>query len=1178
MKKSSRTSVNFIATIALFFYITSSCYGQAKLPEVVPPSPNAYIFQKFTDVPVTYYSGLPSVSVPVYTIKTGDYQYPLSLSYHTGGIRAEDKASWVGLNWALNGVGMISRTTLDGADDVFNGFFYNEYDPYTLQNNLAELDIYEQLDFFRNKECYRYDLQPDMYYLNAGNMSVKFYMNKQKQVIQINKTNIRITPNFQGDPLNETYGTLKGFTVVDGDGTRYFFGNGLDEKMNIDLLNYGGCTRYNLYRSGWYLEKLITAKNDTIRFEYEADNTRYYSRPTTTLNFNSRDLGWYWSWLVVNFNCSVMPETSTSLTDVTVYGNRLKTIFFDAGRVDFFASPRLDVDAGNKKLDSIKVYNYLNRMITGCKLNYDYYSDVYTGLQSLPPPNPNELDTYKRLRLLSVKFFNNQTELPPYQFDYTNNTLPFKLSPAIDHWGYYNASNNNGGYMPYFLMNISAYSAPFHPLRRNSNAYRMSTDSMSRGALYKVTYPTGGHTQFEFEPNEVYMRNFIYNITFDQMPWSGEPSQAFGLEEINANPDTASEAQAITVTNQNPTSNFTLASQCGYRYVQITSADFPDYTNSNLRLKIDVFPSNLVIACKNVNEVDHYLWVLPDGQYTLQINLVDESGIPVQTIYDPVTVTLSVKQDILDFCQEKNRKVGGLRIKKMDTYDPVGATTIHKEYQYSDSVDTDRSSGSLTNKPIYFNSSRQRGNNVEDGNSYWCGYLHFSEKSHIGDSKTGGNVVGYNHVTELFAENGQQGKIAYDYISPKEMPDDFTYELDKYPFPPTASYEWARGLLVKKQVYRRTGSGYTMVQKDSTAYDINIANPAIEGVALGNNWLTNYNYQLGDPPSPGFCLLNIKEYDIPHGAVRQATNYHTEYDVVNGQSIATIEKRFYDNFPHEQPMRTETSDSKGNLVKTENKYPYDFAGTTVYDNMIARNIINPLVDQSTFKGTNFLQSTKTNFNDWGNGIIAPYTAEIKTGNNLSEVRLQFDGYDNKGNILSVSKKDDAKNTYIWGYNQSYPIAKVTNAQVKDVFHTSFEDAEGNSVDGDSKTGKKSRTGGYSRPLSNLTNGSYVLTWWQKSGSAWTFQADASIAVTNGSYTISLPGQVDEVRFYPAGAQMITYTYEPLEGMTSQCDVGNHITYYEYDAMGRLQLIRDQDRNILKRFCYNYAGQPENCAQ
>lgn len=54
--------------------------------------------------------------------------------------------------------------------------------------------------------------------------------------------------------------------------------------------------------------------------------------------------------------------------------------------------------------------------------------------------------------------------------------------------------------------------------------------------------------------------------------------------------------------------------------------------------------------------------------------------------------------------------------------------------------------------------------------------------------------------------------------------------------------------------------------------------------------------------------------------------------------------------------------------------------------------------------------------------------------------------------------------------------------------------------------------------------------------------------------------------------MTTYTYSPLIGITSQCDTGNKITYYEYDGFGRLKDIKNQDGNIIKVYNYYYQGQ------
>ena len=55
--------------------------------------------------------------------------------------------------------------------------------------------------------------------------------------------------------------------------------------------------------------------------------------------------------------------------------------------------------------------------------------------------------------------------------------------------------------------------------------------------------------------------------------------------------------------------------------------------------------------------------------------------------------------------------------------------------------------------------------------------------------------------------------------------------------------------------------------------------------------------------------------------------------------------------------------------------------------------------------------------------------------------------------------------------------------------------------------------------------------------------------------------------------MVTiYTYKPLVGLTSETDPAGRTTYYEYDDFGRLELIRDQNDNIVKKYRYNHASQ------
>jgi len=75
----------------------------------------------------------------------------------------------------------------------------------------------------------------------------------------------------------------------------------------------------------------------------------------------------------------------------------------------------------------------------------------------------------------------------------------------------------------------------------------------------------------------------------------------------------------------------------------------------------------------------------------------------------------------------------------------------------------------------------------------------------------------------------------------------------------------------------------------------------------------------------------------------------------------------------------------------------------------------------------------------------------------------------------------------------------------------------------------------------------------------------------GSSTISVTGNatIDELRLFPTGALMTTYTFNPIVGISSQCSSTNYVTYYSYDTMGRLYAIRDMRGNIIKTINYHY---------
>ena len=108
---------NLLFFLCFPYFLAEAQYNTFR-GQVVPPSPEVSALAKFADVTISKYSGLPNVSIPIYTISLDDFELPIELVYHHGGIKVEEMAGWAGLGWALNAGGSISRTVKGLSDDL----------------------------------------------------------------------------------------------------------------------------------------------------------------------------------------------------------------------------------------------------------------------------------------------------------------------------------------------------------------------------------------------------------------------------------------------------------------------------------------------------------------------------------------------------------------------------------------------------------------------------------------------------------------------------------------------------------------------------------------------------------------------------------------------------------------------------------------------------------------------------------------------------------------------------------------------------------------------------------------------------------------------------------------------------------------------------------------------------
>jgi hypothetical protein len=277
---------------------------------------------------------------------------------------------------------------------------------------------------------------------------------------------------------------------------------------------------------------------------------------------------------------------------------------------------------------------------------------------------------------------------------------------------------------------------------------------------------------------------------------------------------------------------------------------------------------------------------------------------------------------------------------------------------------------------------------------------------------------------------------------------------------------------------------------------------------------------------------------------------------------------------------TQTSDLR--LKQTIYRYINDKAEvsgltpgqSSTLDQMISANRLNSELETLNYTDSKLTSSLRQLYDTFPTGTIyASVLSGALQGNPLDE-KTRITQYDVAGNILERIDRQLFKTAYLWGYNKVYPIAEIKNSAVKNTFYESFEEGNGNSAVNDSRTGHLSHNGPYNKTINGLDAGSYILRYWQKSGGSWGM-ITTPVTIPGTTYTINLNNlnvQIDDVCFYPQDAEMATFTYDPLIGMTSSTDAKGLTTFFEYDSFQRLKNIKDKDGYIIKHIDYHYQGQ------
>jgi YD repeat-containing protein len=1109
----------------VIIFVGTTSYSQSNnsyIPTInIPTSPEVGLITRYGNIPVGFYTGTNNASIPLYSIKEGSVEIPLALNYQGGGIKVDEQATWVGLGWDLLPEGTIVQEIRGKADedDITNACVPSSaYDQFLLRlssfqdnrldflfqqgretapNFCQEDSHYNPSDpFCAINQLLEGRRQPDIYSYNFNGYTGKFYINPDnQQIVMIEKNEQVIFQKLSAANIKATTldGTVFQFSVVET------ANGGIDNE-------YTGKT--------YKVENINFLNGKTINFQY---TTNSYTEMVITQSAE-----------ITHFDISYPISESHPMTFHTK--KTLKKITTPDAIIDFNTGSRDDINIFSNdnltKLNSIDITSRLSgKKVKSFQFTYSYFPYIGGGVaySDIITAHPDQFG--KRLKLESVREIgydqdNLPVTTPPYELEYDMSvTMPMKVSFAKDFWGYFNGEFQNQTLLPnldYFdYLNQPDYRAINTTISYPYTGANRYTDNTQAGAymLKKIIYPTGGYSEFEYEPN-----SFTNQFIPDKSTPVYKIVDAYDNSIASQNLIQFKLSRATTIHFDNSIRN----GQGNYNGV--TPLTYSEMAGCFIKF----YKSKIVAGVPQVTMIKTWdlstvlnadfeanggkYWVEdlrvsydpdPDPTFTYNIqvdypnslnnNLLSSiAGVRANlTFYDNTGVDTSVSNH------------GGMRIKSIKNYTQTGSLAGQKLIKYYDGKLLSRFRPLTVYKANHLDES-----GVSSGNAYE--YIAYFNKITVSgnDFGTGGGLlIGYGKVEEIDLEGGVStaGKKVYYYHNVENITAQGC---------PTINNK-QNGLLEKEEVYDHAGAKqfekiylYNYLQpfpqrfvaasivRLSTGSKVPCAN-----LSAPTPFTTQYYESLG-PYSGSQYGYNV--YTINSEWSKLASVTAKQY--LTGGTFTTTETYTYNS---EGSIKTlTTTNSKGQLLISKYYYPTDYMINSITDDYMVNvhNTGTPVIIEQ-YNGTNLLtrQRTVYDFVSGGPSTMLPKYIFVQNKNNPEEKRLTLNNSDDKGNITQYTEENNIPVSFVWNADKTLPIAKIENAT-------------------------------YASLLA-LPGG------------------------LNADFRASLPN-----------ARVTTFTYHPLIGVKTITDINNKTMTYEYDAFGKLRLVRDQDGNILKIIEYKYQQQ------
>lgn len=1052
-------------------YLTGFAQYQENLPQVKPVPPNVAALFKTLERPLGNFTGTIPIDFPLCGVNAGGLSANVSLSYtSTGGIRVEELSGCVGLGFNLNdGAGRITQMVRDKPDDMQN---YGRLTNYITQPSGFDPNNTDHLYALHEKML---DLEPDVFMYNFNGRSGKFFLKENGEVVMMTNDNIKIEYDSQVD--------IYSWVITDEAGNKYHFDGKVTNSSSYSSTN--GSTDPEVSSQTWYLS-YVTDLNE--------ENTISYTYTTSGNDFTTIS-GSFWPFnLAYTSDCTGF-NTLGDVGTVTTSGGESLVTRIDGKDGYIIFNHSQDYIYGSKKVSSIEWHDPSGNLKKKWKLNYgtSFSSDRW------------RLDNFS-------EFGSSGTDSLTTRFEYEEfYNLPTVLSTGVDIWGFYNGAGNDNTAM---IPNIIGYYGAL-PAYWDYRAYRSSGGLVaSANILKKITYPTGGSREIEYEGNRVLGLGDFFNYHPDPEYMTTRSFSETGFNYIDQYEPCMQHLFAVN--------SFYGMSRFSFQLNDV------GFSCENVAVKV----MRLLDSTDTDGSLVHSFgeasgnWILDNGIYRVDVFVNDPynsctigelSGSWPEGTFTGTTI-INTPYGANANLYRRVHNAGGVRVKTLKDYDPVTGKTNKTEYRYKMySGDSTIEAGMLAS-PVNIMA-------VENDLTCGCQYGKVFPSSSYPLATDGSSFVVYPEVRTIDSANGWTDRI-YSYA--------FDQPSSDFPQGPPVDYSYFRGNLLYEKIYDKNGD---LLKETANDWGWNLPPSSTPGKRVKPYW--HVGIDLGVPfgmhyywtearPSPGNYnddgmdgiadMTDVTSYDLsqPPKVLSQSVDYM--YGTGGVQTIKTD----YDYYEQNGTLLIKKKKLTLNGLQTkEQTYKYAFnsnsdfkLGLSASEQAVKTRLQNihyllpiEVVDTMKTNGVNpvFISGAKYMFDSVGyNGARLKKFRSYTTATDSLEIN--FSVYDSSGNLQERYKTNNVKEVTLWGYNRTYPVATIAGSDLSTVL------------------------------------------------------ALINISVVNApSSDAALRTELNKIRTGLAGtmAQVVTYTYSPLYGMTSMTDATGKTTYYEYDLFGRLKLIPDR---------------------